>query len=69
MTTFTIAQIEQAINYWRAAQPGAEFALNAQARALAGVYGLMIYDGRAHVALADLAADQVEALTAALATQ
>lgn len=68
MTTFTIAQIEQAINYWRAAEPGGEFALNAQARVLAGVYGLMIYDGRAHIALADLTADQVEALTAALGT-
>lgn len=69
MTTFTIAQIEQAINYWRAAEPGGELALNAQARALAGIYGLMIYDGRAHVALADLTVGQVEALTAALGTQ
>ena len=41
----------------------------AQARALASVYGLMIYDGRAHVALADLTVGQVEALTAALGTQ
>ncbi|MFV8638497.1 DUF3717 domain-containing protein [Ralstonia pseudosolanacearum] len=69
MTTFTIAQIEQAINYWRAAEPGGEFALNVQARALADVYGLMIYGGRAHVALTDLSAGQVEALTTALGTQ
>ncbi|MBN6207028.1 DUF3717 domain-containing protein [Ralstonia pickettii] len=65
MTTYTIAQIEHAINYWRAAEPGGEFALNAHARALAGIYGLMIYRGDAQIAVADLSTAQLEALAAA----
>ena len=44
MSTFTITEIEQAINVWRNRQPsGEDAALCPQARRLADIYGEMIY--------------------------
>ncbi|WP_246089417.1 DUF3717 domain-containing protein [Paraburkholderia guartelaensis] len=44
LDTFAIAEIEQAINYWRARQiAGEDCALWAEVRLLADVYGLMIF--------------------------
>jgi hypothetical protein len=41
----TLSELEQAINYWRAARPsqGEECALSPEVNALATIYALMIY--------------------------
>ncbi|SEF13205.1 Protein of unknown function [Burkholderia sp. WP9] len=66
-TVVTIAEIEQAINYWCARQtPGEEGALCARARPLADVYGLMIFERAASIAASRLTPGQMDALGAAL---
>jgi hypothetical protein len=65
----TIAQIECAINHWRDRRPSADVenpVLCAEARALADVYGLMIYRGETSVEHASLTGQQRAALAAAL---
>jgi hypothetical protein len=67
MNVFTIVDVERAINYWRQRKPsGEDVALCAEARALADVYGQMIY---ARVDVVDASAlndEQMQALTIAL---
>ncbi|WP_421380964.1 DUF3717 domain-containing protein (plasmid) [Paraburkholderia sp. DD10] len=64
---FSIAEIEQAINYWCARQaPGEDGALCAKARPLADVYGLMIFEHANTVEAAKLNDDQLDALRVAL---
>ena len=66
-TALTIAQIEQAINYWCARQaPGEDGALCARARQLADVYGLMIYERASAVEVSRLTPEQMEAIRVAL---
>lgn len=65
----TIAQIECAINHWRDRRPSQDAenpVLCAEARALADVYGLMIYRGESSVEHASLTPQQHAALAAAL---
>lgn len=63
----TIAEIEQTINYWCARQaPGEDGALCANARPLADVYGLMIYEGASVIDVSRLTPDQIEAIRVAL---
>ena len=66
-TVLTIAEIEQAINYWCTRQaPGEDGALCARARPLADVYGLMIYEGASVIDVSRLKPDQMEAIRIAL---
>ena len=64
-TTYTLAELESAINYWRARSPstGDELALCPQASALAEPYALMIFEGRREIAAAQLAPEARQALT------
>jgi hypothetical protein len=52
-TLCTLAELEAAINYWRARSPsvGEELALCPQASALAEPYALMIMEGKREIAL------------------
>ena len=59
----TIAEIEQAINFWCAQEPaGRDGALCARARALADVYGLMIYERATTVDVSRLTPEQLDAV-------
>jgi hypothetical protein len=65
----TIAQIEAAINHWRERRPttDAEHSmLCAEARALADVYGLLIFSGASSIEYSTLNAVQRDALAAVL---
>jgi len=65
----TIAQIESAINHWRERRPAVgddQPVLCAEARALADVYGLLIFSGAASVEYSTLNAGQRDALAAVL---
>ena len=67
MNQYTIDQIETAINYWRNHQAsGDDAALCPRARALADVYGLMIYQRVTKVAANKLTPEQNDALNLAL---
>ncbi|MBV6304487.1 DUF3717 domain-containing protein [Candidimonas humi] len=63
-TTYTLAELESAINYWRARSPatGDELALCPQASALAEPYALMIFEGRREIAAEHLPPTAQEAL-------
>jgi len=66
-TALTIAELEQAINYWCARQaPGENGALCANARPLADVYGLMIYEGVTAIDVSRLTPEQMESIRIAL---
>lgn len=56
-TTYTLAELESAINYWRARSPstGDELALCPQASVLAEPYAMMIFEGRREIAAGQLA--------------
>jgi hypothetical protein len=66
-TCLTIAEIEQAINFWRPGEvPGENGALCARARTLPDVYGLMIYEHASSVDVSRLTPGQTHALRGAL---
>jgi hypothetical protein len=66
-TDVTIAEIEQAINYWCARQGcGENGALCANARPLADVYGKMIYEHATAIDASQLQPEQRELIKAAL---
>lgn len=71
MPRITIDQIETAINVWRNRKPSPEGdeapKLCAEARALADVYGLMIFKRWSDVEAASLTAVQAAAFAAAFA--
>ncbi|KIF83097.1 DUF3717 domain-containing protein [Noviherbaspirillum autotrophicum] len=52
----TLAELEQAINYWRTLRPsrGEECALSPEVNALATVYALMIYHHAPSIPIASL---------------
>lgn len=52
----SLAELEQAINYWRSVRPssGDEHTLSPEVNALAHVYALMIFDRQPQVTLAAL---------------
>ncbi|WP_321936191.1 DUF3717 domain-containing protein [Paraburkholderia sp. J8-2] len=65
----TIAQLESAINHWRDRRPASDedqTVLCAEARALADVYGFLIFSGAPSVEYSTLNAMQREALAAVL---
>jgi hypothetical protein len=63
----TIAEIEQAINYWCSRQlSGDDGALCARARPLADVYGLMIYEHVLTIEVSKLTSEQMDAIRVAL---
>lgn len=73
VTAVTIAQIESAINHWRErslpVSPDIDpenLVLCAQARALADVYGMMIYCRQTSVEFSALSAQQRDALAVTL---
>ncbi|WP_438396925.1 DUF3717 domain-containing protein [Caballeronia sp. DA-9] len=67
MNTYTIGQIEDAINYWREHQAsGEDAALCPRARVLADIYGAMIYYRNETVLANTLSAAQNESLSLAL---
>lgn len=63
-TTYTLAELESAINYWRARSPstGDELSLCPQASALAEPYAMMIVEGRREIDAGQLAPAAREAL-------
>ncbi|RZF25897.1 DUF3717 domain-containing protein [Paraburkholderia sp. UYCP14C] len=70
MPSFTIAEIEQAINVWRNRQAsGEDAALCPKARHLADIYGEMIYAHAATIDVSSLTAEQVDAVSTALYQQ
>lgn len=69
--SFSINQIEAAINVWRDKESvpthgGEALILGAKARLLADVYGLMIHDRKDSIAESELSPDQKEALITGL---
>ena len=64
--TYSLTELEAAINYWRNVSPsvGEEQALCAEAAALAEPYALMIFESRTQVQVDTLAAKALQALTA-----
>ncbi len=65
-TSYTLAELESAINYWRARSPsvGEELCLCREASALAEPYALMIFNAQREVssdALAGAARDALKA--------
>jgi hypothetical protein len=65
-TALTIAEIEQAINYWCARQaPEEDGALCARARPLADVYGWMIYERVSSIPVSRLTPEQMDAIRVA----
>lgn len=67
MNSYTIDQIERAINIWRARQAsGSDAALCRQARVLAEPYALAIFEQRTAINESDLSAEQIAALNEAL---
>jgi hypothetical protein len=67
MSTFTIIDVERAINYWRELKPaGHDAALCREARVLADAYGQMIYSRADAIDASSLNSEQIQALTSAL---
>ena len=67
MTTYTIAMIEDVINFWRVEAPSKDgISLSAPLRALGDVYGRMIYDHADQVESSDLTPAQQQAIDAAM---
>ncbi|MGV7242047.1 DUF3717 domain-containing protein [Caballeronia sp. M23-90] len=70
MNTYTIGQIEDAINYWRDYQAsGEDAALCPRARVLADIYGAMIYHRTETILANTLSPAQNESLSLALNQQ
>jgi hypothetical protein len=65
-STFTLADLETAINYWRSKSPsrGEELALCPQASALAEPYALMIFQRLREIPANSLGDEALEALQA-----
>lgn len=63
-TSYTLAELESAINYWRARTPssGDELRLCPQASCLAEPYALMIIGGQRDIAAQALEAEALDAL-------
>lgn len=67
MTTYTIEQVETAINYSRQCHAsGEDAALCANARVLADIYGLMIYSHALSVFAETFTVEQTHAMTVGL---
>jgi len=68
MNEYSIADIENAVNYWRSRQAATDdFAVCPRARVLADVYGTMIYHQQERIKARNLTPEQNEAIGLALA--
>ena len=65
-TEYSLDEIGHAINYWLAHEQAEPLSIGANARALADIYGVMLYQRRTRVAVSQLTAKQADALGIAL---
>ncbi|HTH95400.1 MAG TPA: DUF3717 domain-containing protein [Rhodocyclaceae bacterium] len=65
-TQYSVEEIGHAIGYWLAHEQAAPLSIGPNARALADIYGIMLYQRRAYVAVAQLTPTQADALNIAL---
>ena len=65
-TEYSLEDIGHAIEYWLAHEQADPLSIGANARALADIYGVMLYQRRTRVAIAQLTEKQINALTVAL---
>jgi hypothetical protein len=65
-TEYSLVEIGHAIEYWLAHEQAEPLAIGANARALADIYGIMLYQRRTRVAVSQLSERQINALTIAL---
>jgi hypothetical protein len=65
-TEYSLEEIGNAINYWLAHEQAEAFSIGPSARALADIYGVMLYQRRTRVAATQLTEKQINALTVAL---
>jgi hypothetical protein len=65
-TEYSLDEIGNAINYWLAHEQAEALSIGPNARALADIYGIMLYQRRTRVATVQLSEKQINALTIAL---
>ena len=65
-TEYSLEDIGNAISYWLAHEQAEPLSIGANARALADIYGIMLYQRRTRVAVTQLSERQINALTVAL---
>lgn len=65
-TEYSLEDIGNAINYWLIHEQAEPLSIGANARSLADIYGVMLYQRRTRVAVAQLSERQINALTVAL---
>ena len=65
-TEYNLDEIGHAINYWLVHEQAEPLSIGANARALADIYGIMLYQRRTRVAVSQLTAKQADALGIAL---
>jgi hypothetical protein len=65
-TEYNLDEIGHAINYWLAHEQAEALSIGPNARALADIYGVMLYQRRTRVAATQLTAKQADALNIAL---
>jgi len=65
-TEYNLEEIGQAINYWLKHEQAEALSIGPSARALADIYGVMLYQRRTRVAATQLSEKQINALTIAL---
>lgn len=65
-TEYSLEDIGNAIDYWLAHEQAEPLSIGANARVLADIYGVMLYQRRTRVATTQLSEKQINALTIAL---
>lgn len=65
-TEYSLVEIGHAIEYWLAHEQADPLSIGANARALADIYGVMLYQRRTRVAVSQLTSKQADALSVAL---
>jgi hypothetical protein len=65
-TEYSLEDIGNAINYWQKHEQAEILSIGPNARALADIYGIMLYQRRTRVATTQLTERQINALTVAL---
>lgn len=65
-TEYSLDEIGHAISYWLVHEQAEAFSIGPNARALADIYGIMLYQRRTRVAVSQLTAKQADALNISL---
>ena len=65
-TEYSLDELGHAINYWLAHEQAEALSIGPNARALADIYGVMLFQRRTRVAVTQLSERQINALTVAL---